>query len=183
MSVSGSKVLISSLSESALEFLMRVFNYKIWFFTSPCPPISTKRFLAQERIIKNRLNLSLKFGKLSMFWIMFPEATDSLLMISNVMAYFELRFGTCSMFNENINDSSKNSFFHKKNCHVKIRTDLADHWSLLSNFKIRTNLTVHGSLHLNLKIRTNLTVYGSLLPNFKIRTNLGGPWIPRGTLF
>ena len=48
---------------------------------------------------------------------MFPEATDSLLMISNVMAYFELRFGTCSMFYENIHDSSKNSFVYKKNYH------------------------------------------------------------------
>ena len=44
---------------------------------------------------------------------MFPEATDSLLMISNVMAYFELRCGTCSMFYENIHDSSKNSFVYE----------------------------------------------------------------------
>ena len=41
-SVSESKVLISSLSESAPEFLMKVFDYKIWFFTSPCPRISAK---------------------------------------------------------------------------------------------------------------------------------------------
>ena len=115
-SVSESKVLISSLSESAYEFLIQVsylFESNFWFVTSPCPPISTKIILAQELILRHRLNQSLKFGKLSMFWIMFPEATDSFLMISNVMTYFELRYGTCWMFYENIHDSSKNSFVYE----------------------------------------------------------------------
>ena len=50
-----------------------------------------------------------------MFWNMFPEVTPILmsLMFSNVMAYFELRFETCSMFSENITGEPISSLMTK----------------------------------------------------------------------